>query len=150
MIGDPPFVGMNDAEALAVSEQMFGFQGLLYKFPPRCATPNLAIFLTDLKGMEEWKGGRLEERNRRRIGGAITRNCSAQRMARRVVAYVTLRRPPARSAILLAGQLSREFYHNKRRQPDRRLHLSRPARWQDELSHMLAGHDAKQGTRRVQ
>jgi hypothetical protein len=68
MNGDPPFGG-DDAEALTVSEQMFGFQGSLYKFPPKDATPNLAIFLTDLKGMEEWKGGRLEERNRRRIGG---------------------------------------------------------------------------------
>jgi hypothetical protein len=50
MIGDPPFVVSDDAEALTVSEQMFGFQGSLYKFPPRSATPNLAIFLTVLKG----------------------------------------------------------------------------------------------------
>ena len=49
MVGDPPFVG-DDAEALKVSEQMFGFQGSLYKFPPKHATPNLAILLTVLKG----------------------------------------------------------------------------------------------------
>jgi hypothetical protein len=60
MNGDPPFGG-DDAEALTVSEQMFGFQGSLYKFPPKDATPNLAIFLTDLKGMEGWKTGRAEQ-----------------------------------------------------------------------------------------
>jgi hypothetical protein len=27
MIGDPPFVSKDDAEALTVSEQMFDFQG---------------------------------------------------------------------------------------------------------------------------
>jgi hypothetical protein len=34
MIGDPPFVDDDDAEALTVSEQMFGLQGQLYQFAP--------------------------------------------------------------------------------------------------------------------
>ena len=43
MIGDPPFGG-DDAEALTVSEQMFGFQGQLYKFPPRIRKPQIGDF----------------------------------------------------------------------------------------------------------
>jgi hypothetical protein len=39
MDDDPPFVSVNDAEALRVSEQMFGFQGQLYKFPLQVRNP---------------------------------------------------------------------------------------------------------------
>jgi hypothetical protein len=39
MIGDPPFVRKDGAEALTVTEQMFGFQGQLYKFPPQVRNP---------------------------------------------------------------------------------------------------------------
>jgi hypothetical protein len=42
--GDPPFVGGDDAEALTASEQMFGLQGLLYKFPPQILKTEFANF----------------------------------------------------------------------------------------------------------
>jgi hypothetical protein len=44
MIGDPPFVGDDEAEALTVSEQMFGFRGSLYKFSPRMRNPQFGDF----------------------------------------------------------------------------------------------------------
>jgi hypothetical protein len=43
--GDPPFVG-DEAEALIVSEQMFGFQGFIIQvFPPNTQPPIWRFYL---------------------------------------------------------------------------------------------------------
>ena len=55
----PPFVGMDDAEVWMVSEQMFGFQGLLYKFPPRIRKPQFGLFTYSFESWD-WKSGRAE------------------------------------------------------------------------------------------
>jgi hypothetical protein len=44
MIGDPPFIGGDEAEALTVSEQMFGLQGSLYKISPQFLKIEFADF----------------------------------------------------------------------------------------------------------
>jgi hypothetical protein len=74
--GDPPFVG-DDVEALTVSEQMFGLQGSLYKFPPQIRNPQFGDFPDSFERserMEGWKIGRAEQAEDH--DPAITRNCS--------------------------------------------------------------------------
>ena len=65
---DPPFAGKDDAETLTVSEQMFGFRGSLYKFPPRIRNPQFGDFVCSfvswsVRTLRFARGGLLESGN---------------------------------------------------------------------------------------
>jgi hypothetical protein len=60
---DPPFVGVNDAEALAVSNKCLAIRNNYTSFPPESARAKLAILITVLlgeggKGSKGYRGDR--------------------------------------------------------------------------------------------
>ena len=54
-------LGAMSLRLLHDQEIFFAYRANYTTFPTKASRPNLAIFLAVLKGLEEWKGGRLVE-----------------------------------------------------------------------------------------